>query len=195
MSEKEELPSTSKSAGALSRPTLSLPPRPFSEMFVYGGGVGFSPGPMTLVSNMFSDTDESSRSFSQLLAGVVMPSPAAGSEGNNNSNSSSSGVVDVVDPRFKQSRPAGLMVSQSPSMFTAPPGLSPAMRLDSPSFLGLFSPLQVLKIFINKFLFLLRSVLKNLFMESGSLWLSLLSCFLFSLLGWLLRQKDTFFIC
>ncbi|KAJ4879298.1 putative WRKY transcription factor 4 [Raphanus sativus] len=142
MSEKEELPSTSKSAGALSRPTLSLPPRPFSEMFVYGGGVGFSPGPMTLVSNMFSDTDESSRSFSQLLAGVVMPSPAAGSEGNNNSNSSSSGVVDVVDPRFKQSRPAGLMVSQSPSMFTAPPGLSPAMRLDSPSFLGLFSPLQ-----------------------------------------------------
>ncbi|KAL0797784.1 hypothetical protein Bca101_052958 [Brassica carinata] len=132
MSEKE------KSTGASSsRPTLSLPPRPFGEMFFNGGGVGFSPGPMTLVSNMFSDSDESSRSFSQLLAGV-MPSPA-GSEGNSNSSSS----VDVVDPRFKQSRPTGLMVSQSPSIFTVQPGLiSPAMRLDSPSFLGLFSPLQ-----------------------------------------------------
>ncbi|KAF8087351.1 hypothetical protein N665_0588s0020 [Sinapis alba] len=136
MSEKEELP---KSTGASSRPTLSLPPRPFSEMFfLNGGGVGFSPGPMTLVSNMFS-SDESNRSFSQLLAGVVMPSPP-GSEGNNSNSSSSS--VDVVDPRFKQSRPSGLMVSQSPSMFTVPPGLSPAMLLDSPSFLGLFSPLQ-----------------------------------------------------
>ncbi|VVB15289.1 unnamed protein product [Arabis nemorensis] len=47
-----------------------------------------------------------------------------------------------VDPRFKQSRPTGLMNSQSPSMFTVPPGLSPAMLLDSPSFLGLFSPVQ-----------------------------------------------------
>nr|QIN97390.1 WRKY53 transcription factor [Isatis tinctoria] len=143
MSEKEELPSTSKSTGAPSRPTLSLPPRPFSEMF-FNGGVGFSPGPMTLVSNMFSDSDEF-RSFSQLLAGA-MASPAAAaaaasaaaataSQGNN----SSSGEVD---PRFKQSRPTGLMISQSPSMFTVPPGLSPAMLLDSPSFLGLFSPVQ-----------------------------------------------------
>ncbi|KAF8068527.1 hypothetical protein N665_1146s0020 [Sinapis alba] len=144
MSEKEELPSTSnKSTGASSRPTLTLPPRPFSEMF-FNGGVGFSPGPMTLVSNMFPDSDEF-RSFSQLLAGA-MPSPAAAStaaataseEGNNSSTSGD------VDPRFKQSRPTGLMISQSPSstMFTVPPGLSPAMRLDSPSFLGLFSPLQ-----------------------------------------------------
>ncbi|CAN7134257.1 unnamed protein product [Brassica rapa subsp. narinosa] len=140
MSEKEELPSTSKSTGAPSRPTLSLPPRPFNETF-FNGGVGFSPGPnpMTLISNTFSDSDESSRSFSQLLAGVVIPSPATGSEGNSNSSSSS---VDVVDPRFKQSRPTGLMVSQSPSVFTVPPGLSPAMLLDSRSFLGLISPLQ-----------------------------------------------------
>uniref|UniRef100_A0A1J3F5B2 Putative WRKY transcription factor 4 n=1 Tax=Noccaea caerulescens TaxID=107243 RepID=A0A1J3F5B2_NOCCA len=143
MSEKEELPSTSKSTGAPTRPTLSLPPRPFSEMF-FNGGVGFSPGPMTLVSNMFSDSDEF-RSFSQLLAGA-MASPASAaasaaaaasaSEGNNNSSSGD------VDPRFKQNRPTGLMISQSPSMFTVPPGLSPAMRLDSPSFLGLFSPVQ-----------------------------------------------------
>ncbi|CAA7045526.1 unnamed protein product [Microthlaspi erraticum] len=144
MSEKEELPSTSKSTGAPTRPTLSLPPRPFSEMF-FNGGVGFSPGPMTLVSNMFPDSDEF-RSFSQLLAGA-MASPASAaasaaaaaasaSEGNNNSSSGD------VDPRFKQNRPTGLMISQSPSMFTVPPGLSPAMLLDSPSFLGLFSPVQ-----------------------------------------------------
>ncbi|KAG2268206.1 hypothetical protein Bca52824_062761 [Brassica carinata] len=96
---------------------------------------------MTLVSNMFPDSDEF-RSFSQLLSGV-MPSPAAASsaaseEGGNNSSSGGD-----VDPRFKQSRPTGLMISQSPStMFAVTPGLSPAMRLDSPSFLGLFSPLQ-----------------------------------------------------
>ncbi|KAL0813261.1 hypothetical protein Bca101_069704 [Brassica carinata] len=72
-----------------------------------------------------------------------MPSPAAASsaaseEGGNNSSSGGD-----VDPRFKQSRPTGLMISQSPStMFAVTPGLSPAMRLDSPSFLGLFSPLQ-----------------------------------------------------
>ncbi|XP_010495680.1 PREDICTED: probable WRKY transcription factor 4 [Camelina sativa] len=158
MSEKEEeVPSTSKSTGAPSRPTLSLPPRPFSEMF-FNGGVGFSPGPMTLVSNMFSDSDEF-RSFSQLLAGA-MASPATaaaaaaaatgasdyhqriGGDGNDNNNNSSSG--GDVDPRFKQNRPTGLMISQSqsPSMFSVPPGLSPAMRLDSPSFLGLFSPVQ-----------------------------------------------------
>ncbi|KAG5387188.1 hypothetical protein IGI04_038658 [Brassica rapa subsp. trilocularis] len=142
MSEKEELPSTSKSTGAPSRPTLSLPPRPFSDMF-FSAGVGFSPGPMTLVSNMFPESDEF-RSFSQLLAGA-MASPAAaaaasaGAASEERNNSSSGGDVD---PRFKQSRPTGLMISQSPSMFTVPPGLSPAMRLDSPSFLGLFSPLQ-----------------------------------------------------
>ncbi|CAL9214924.1 unnamed protein product [Arabidopsis halleri] len=145
MSEKEEAPSTSKSTGAPSRPTLSLPPRPFSEMF-FNGGVGFSPGPMTLVSNMFSDSDEF-RSFSQLLAGA-MTSPATAAaatasdyqrigEGTNSSSGD-------VDPRFKQNRPTGLMISQSqsPSMFTVPPGLSPAMLMDSPSFLGLFSPVQ-----------------------------------------------------
>lgn len=143
MSEKEELPSTSKSTGAPSRPTLSLPPRPFSEMF-FNGGVGFSPGPMTLVSNMFSDSDEF-KSFSQLLAGaMVSPAAAAAvaSSGNQRAGSSGEGGGDV-DPRFKQNRPTGLMISQSPSMFTVPPGLSPAMLLDSPSFLGLFSPAQV----------------------------------------------------
>nr|AJA32887.1 WRKY transcription factor [Brassica oleracea var. capitata] len=140
MLEKEEPPSTSnKSTGPPSRPTLSLPPRPCSEMF-FSGGVGFSPGPMTLVSNMFPDSDEF-RSFSQLLSGV-MPSPAAASSAASEEGNNSSSGGDV-DPRFKQSRPTGLMISQSPStMFAVTPGLSPAMRLDSPSFLGLFSPLQ-----------------------------------------------------
>ena len=163
MSEKEELPSTSKSTGAPSRPTLSLPPRPFSEMF-FNAGVGFSPGPMTLVSNMFPESDEF-RSFSQLLAGA-MASPAAaaaasaGAASEEGNNSSSGGDVD---PRFKQSRPTGLMISQSPSMFTVPPGLSPAMRLDSPSFLGLFSPIQVQdSININFNLFFFWGFLKSL---------------------------------
>ncbi|KAL1207740.1 putative WRKY transcription factor 4 [Cardamine amara subsp. amara] len=143
MSEKEELPSTSKSTGAPSRPTLSLPPRPFSEMF-FNGGVGFSPGPMTLVSNMFSDSDEF-KSFSQLLAGaMVSPAAAAAAASSDYQRgvSSGEGTSGDVDPRFKQNRPTGLMISQSPSMFTVPPGLSPAMLLDSPSFLGLFSPVQ-----------------------------------------------------
>ncbi|KAF8104602.1 hypothetical protein N665_0171s0103 [Sinapis alba] len=139
MSEKKELPSTSKSTGAPSRPSLSLPPRPFNEMF-FNAGVGFSPGPMTLVSNMFPDSDEF-RSFSQLLAGAMAsPAAAAAAMASEEGNNSSSG--GDVDPRFKQSRPTGLMISQSPSMFTVPPGLSPAMLLDSPSFLGLFSPVQ-----------------------------------------------------
>ncbi|AAD39282.1 Similar to DNA-binding proteins [Arabidopsis thaliana] len=114
MSEKEEAPSTSKSTGAPSRPTLSLPPRPFSEMF-FNGGVGFSPGPMTLVSNMFPDSDEF-RSFSQLLAGA-MSSPATAAaaaaaatasdyqrlgEGTNSSSGD-------VDPRFKQNRPTAVL--------------------------------------------------------------------------------------
>ncbi|CAN8305274.1 unnamed protein product [Cochlearia groenlandica] len=148
MSEKEDIPSTSKSTGPPSRPTLSLPPRPFTDMF-FNGGVGFSPGPMTLVSNMFPDSDEF-KSFSQLLAGA-MTSPAT----TYTTSVSSSAVAIAVssgeenrissgdfDTRFKQNRPTGLMISQSPSMFTVPPGLSPAMLLDSPSFFGLFSPIQ-----------------------------------------------------
>ncbi|KAL0372491.1 UNVERIFIED_CONTAM: putative WRKY transcription factor 3 [Sesamum calycinum] len=36
--------------------------------------------------------------------------------------------------RFQQNRPAGLVVTQPPGMFTIPPGLSPASLLDSPGF-------------------------------------------------------------
>ncbi|XP_010523478.1 PREDICTED: probable WRKY transcription factor 4 [Tarenaya hassleriana] len=146
MAEKEEQPSTSKSSGrAPPRPTISLPPRPFGDVF-FNGGSGFSPGPMTLVSNLFSDSDEF-KSFSQLLAGA-MASPAAAAAVASQQRPESSGdggggnSSGEVDPRFKQSRPTGLMITQPPAMFTVPPGLSPATLLDSPSFLGLFSPVQ-----------------------------------------------------
>lgn len=140
---------TSKSStGGASRPTISLPRRPFGEMF-YSGGVGFngfSPGPMTLVSNMFSDHPDEFKSFSQLVAGA-MASPAAAAvvaSAHQTPVSSVGGGGDrVLDPRFKQNRPTGLMITQPPGMFTVPAGLSPATLLDYPSFFGLFSPIQV----------------------------------------------------
>ncbi|KAK9116613.1 hypothetical protein Sjap_015560 [Stephania japonica] len=124
-------------AGASSRPTIALPPRSSVENLFFGGGAaaGVSPGPMTLVSSFFSDTDPDSdyRSFSQLLAGAMTspgalaspPLSVAGKE------------VGESDFRFKQNRPLSLVIGQSPSMFTVPPGLSPASLLDSP---GFFSP-------------------------------------------------------
>ncbi|XP_018441452.1 probable WRKY transcription factor 3 [Raphanus sativus] len=145
--EEEQQKQQKSSTGVASRPTISLPPRPFGEMF-YSGGVGFSgfsPGPMTLVSNMFSDPNEF-KSFSQLLAGA-MASPAAaaavGAGAHQTPVSSVGGGGDsLLDPRFKQNRPTGLMTTQPPAMFQVPPGLSPATLLDSPSFFGLFSPIQ-----------------------------------------------------
>ncbi|KAJ0240408.1 WRKY transcription factor 3 [Hirschfeldia incana] len=144
--QKQPLTLKSSSTGASSRPTtISLPPRPFGEMF-FSGGVGFSPGPMTLVSNFLSDPDEL-KTFSQLLAGA-MASPAAAVAAAVVATAHQTQVSSVgasggdVDPRFKQNRPTGLIVSQPPGMFTVPPGLSPATLLDSPSFFGLFSPVQ-----------------------------------------------------
>ncbi|KAL0827599.1 hypothetical protein Bca101_051277 [Brassica carinata] len=144
--QKQSLTSKSSTGGA-SRPTISLPPRPFGEMF-YSGGVGFSgfsPGPMTLVSNMFSDHSDEFKSFSQLVAGA-MASPAAAavvaSAHQTPVSSVGGGGDSLLDPRSKQNRPTGLMITQPPGMFTVPPGLSPATLLDSPSFFGLFSPIQ-----------------------------------------------------
>ncbi|KAL8161469.1 hypothetical protein V2J09_012958 [Rumex salicifolius] len=103
------------------RPSIALPPRSSIDALFGPGGFGASPGPMTLVSSLFSDTDPDSdcRSFSQLLAGAMASSSAA--------DGSSSGA----DLRFKQNRPPGLAVTQS-QMFTIPPGLSPASLLESP---------------------------------------------------------------
>nr|AMO00394.1 WRKY transcription factor 26 [Manihot esculenta] len=96
--------------------------------------MGFSPGPMTLVSSFFSDSDDF-KSFSQLLAGA-MASPAANT--NNNKlpfpppQQSKNSLADV-------SKPANLSIVPPSPMFNLPPGLSPMALLDSPGF-GLLSP-------------------------------------------------------
>ena len=156
MAEKEQPPppSTSSSSSSSqaskstaynlpSRPTITLPPRSSMETLFNGGGgggggsglggLGFSPGPMTLLSSFFSDTDDC-RSFSQLLAGA-MTSPAAIPshlrQGFPPPDDGGSGAGDD-DFRFRPNS----AVPKSP-IFTVPPGLSPAGLLDSP---GLFSP-------------------------------------------------------
>ncbi|KAK9107426.1 hypothetical protein Syun_023437 [Stephania yunnanensis] len=133
-------------AAAPARPTIALPPRSSVENIFLGGGAmaGVSPGPMTLVSSFFSDTDPDSdyRSFSQLLAGA-MASPGALTSplslaGRRGGEESAVKEVGESDFRIKQNRPPlSLVIAQSPSMFTVPPGLSPASLLDSP---GFFSP-------------------------------------------------------
>ncbi|KAL9273149.1 putative WRKY transcription factor 4 [Drosera capensis] len=127
-----------------SKPTISLPPRaPMDSIF--GSGFGASPGPMTLVSNFFTDGDPYSdyRSFSQLLAGA-MASPAAArtvaAEGSGEKRREGGGGL-------KGERPPGLVVRSQQQqgkgeeqVFTIPAGLSPAMLLDSPSLFGSQSP-------------------------------------------------------
>uniref|UniRef100_A0A2C9WIS0 WRKY domain-containing protein n=1 Tax=Manihot esculenta TaxID=3983 RepID=A0A2C9WIS0_MANES len=130
-------PSSSKSSSATSaRPTtIALPPRSSNESFFTSGlGVGFSPGPMTLVSSLFSDSDDF-KSFSQLLAGA-MDSPAA-----NSNNKSPLPPVPQADKNSAAnvSRPANLSIAPPSQMFTVPRGLSPMVFLDSPA-LGLLSP-------------------------------------------------------
>ena len=121
---------------------------------------GFSPGPMTLVSNMFSDHPDEFKSFSQLVAGA-MASPAAAavvaSAHQTPVSSVGGGGDSLLDPRSKQNRPTGLMITQPPGMFTVPPGLSPATLLDSPSFFGLFSPIQVWLSFQDDLFFVVTS--------------------------------------
>ncbi|KAG5535155.1 hypothetical protein RHGRI_023062 [Rhododendron griersonianum] len=135
------------------RPTITLPPRSSIETLF----TGLSPGPLTLVSNFFSDNDNypdsDCRSFSQLLAGA-MASPVAGAgtpklpnflpdssakEGGNSGNGTGEEKLG-----FKQNRPVNLVVGNSssthpPPVFMIPPGLSPSGFLNSP---GFFSPLQ-----------------------------------------------------
>ncbi|KAM3754630.1 hypothetical protein ACB098_03G180500 [Castanea mollissima] len=163
---------SSSSSSSLLRPTITLPPRTSMETIFNGGGggggggggnssgsglglsgLGFSPGPMTLVSSFFNDNDDC-KSFSQLLAGA-MTSPAAqrpslpppppppmavedvgggggGSGGGGKDDDKSfSGGGGEEEFRFQQNRPTGLTISPS-SIFTVPPGLSPAGFLDSP---------------------------------------------------------------
>ncbi|KAI9124443.1 hypothetical protein K1719_004365 [Acacia pycnantha] len=120
------------------RPTITLPPRPSMDAF-FTGGLGLSPGPMTLVSSFFSDTyrDSDCCSFSQLLAGAMASPLALGARPSflpDNSTTSEDGAKKNLG--FKQSRPMNLVVARSP-LFTIPPGLSPSGLLNSP---GFFSP-------------------------------------------------------
>ncbi|CAI9297037.1 unnamed protein product [Lactuca saligna] len=135
------------------RPSITLPPRSTVETLFAGGGSGpgASPGPMTLVSNFFSENDPDSdcRSFSQLLSGAML-SPAEipdrrpsshldirhsySNKESVNSGGGGGGGGGNVDFQFSNNgRPSSLVVTQ-PSMFTIPPGLSPATLLDSPGF-------------------------------------------------------------
>lgn len=130
------------------RPTITVPPRPTSFESLFGGGSipGFSPGPMTLLSSMFSP-DSNSCSFSQLLAGA-MASPVAKTSfllPDNNSTENRAKEITPADTSdkgsgYKQHRQMGLMVAHSP-LFLVPSGLSPSGLLNSPGFL---SPLQVI---------------------------------------------------
>lgn len=117
--------------------TLNLPPRPSMEA-LFSGGPGLSPGPMTLVSNFFSEycPDSDNCSFSQLLAGA-MASPVAKPNQLSGKDLKSEDGSDKKSG-FKQNRPMNLVVAQSP-LFMMPPGLSPSGFLNSP---GFFSPLQ-----------------------------------------------------
>ncbi|XP_021739996.1 probable WRKY transcription factor 3 [Chenopodium quinoa] len=140
MADNKDAPSSAKPPPAppstsSQRPTITLPSRAGIESLFTGSGFGLSPGPMTLVSNFFSENDPDSdcRSFSQLLAGAIA-SPRPPSE------------PDQV--RFKDNRPSGLLISPPPQpppqqggagggggFFMLSPGISPATLLDSP---GLF---------------------------------------------------------
>ncbi|PIN00550.1 hypothetical protein CDL12_26946 [Handroanthus impetiginosus] len=139
-------------AAQKAKPTILVPPRGSMEsLFTNGlGSLGFSPGPMTLVSSFFSE--QGPFSFSQLLAGA-MASPAAAKQGfllgreEKGSNCSEDGKNSESSSGYKRNRPGNLAVappqqlqleSLSP-LFMVPPGLSPSGLLKSPGFL---SPLQ-----------------------------------------------------
>nr|WCL15187.1 WRKY10336 [Atractylodes chinensis] len=125
-------------------PMIALPPASSFETLITGGpGPGFSPGPMTLVSNFFSDhyPDVDCRSFSQLLAGA-MASPASQIPATcvfDDCSSSKQLDSEKKSGGFKQNRPMDLVIAQSPSGFMFPSVFSPSGLLNSP---GFFSPLQ-----------------------------------------------------
>ncbi|GFP91763.1 probable WRKY transcription factor 3 [Phtheirospermum japonicum] len=144
-------------AAPKSKPTILVPPRGSMESFFATGigGLGFSPGPMTLVSSFF--TEQGPFSFSQLLAGAMAsPKPDFLSADNNPIKEEKEGISfedgkdcdSVIGGGYKRNRPMNLVVAQpqlqpeslSP-LFMVPPGLSPSGLLNSPGFLSpLISP-------------------------------------------------------
>ncbi|KAL8231491.1 hypothetical protein R6Q57_001269 [Mikania cordata] len=120
-------------------PVIALPPQSSFES-LFAGGPGFSPGPMTVVSNFFTDhyPDIDCRSFSQLLSGA-MASPASQIPPDSVFHDSKQTDSDKKIGGFKQNRPMDLVVAQSPSGFMFPSVFSPSGFLNSPE---VFSPLQ-----------------------------------------------------
>ncbi|KZV45637.1 hypothetical protein F511_02297 [Dorcoceras hygrometricum] len=133
-----------------SKPTISVPPRgSMDALFINWSGLGFSPGPMTLLSSYLGD--QGSFSFSQLLAGA-MASPIVGKPGFLSSQDSGKEVREgslANDEKtsdngagYKRNRPMNLVVAQSSEpqslspLFMFPPGLSPSGLLNSPGFLS-----------------------------------------------------------
>ncbi|CAI0462975.1 unnamed protein product [Linum tenue] len=135
-------PTAQSSSSSASRPeTISLSPCSFGDMMFIGGGTnsagafgfGFSPGPMTLISSLFADSEDS-KSFSQRLTGVMSPAVVGSvpsSKPREEKGSSGGGGV---------SRPGNLTISPllPASMFMISSRMSSMTLLDSPG-LGLFS--------------------------------------------------------
>lgn len=137
------------------KPTILVPPRGSMESLFTNGslGLGFSPGPMTLVSSFFAE--QGPFSFSQLLAGAMASPIAAAKPGFWMTAEEDKGIDSSDDGKvsesggggYKRNRPVNLVVAQPQlqvegisSLFMVPPGLSPSGLLNSPGFL---SPLHV----------------------------------------------------
>ncbi|KAM6550062.1 hypothetical protein CsatB_021738 [Cannabis sativa] len=123
------------------RPSLTLPPRPSMETF-FSEGAGASPGPLTLVSRFFdnSNPDSDYRSFTQLLAGAIaspLARPSFNFENSFDNYGKGGDGRDKDSSGFKQSRPMNLAVGANSPLFMVPSGLSPSGLLNSP---GFFSP-------------------------------------------------------
>ncbi|GER45823.1 WRKY transcription factor [Striga asiatica] len=135
------------------KPTILVPARgPAESFFAAGlGSLGFSPGPMTLVSSFFAE--QGPFSFSQLLAGAMASpmapkldfSPAEDIPAKEEEEGKFPGGGENPEGAvgYKRNRPMNLVVAQpqlqpeslSP-MFMVPPGLSPSGFLNSPGFLS-----------------------------------------------------------
>ncbi|KAD4887947.1 hypothetical protein E3N88_20020 [Mikania micrantha] len=120
-------------------PVIARPPQSSFES-LFAGEPGFSPGPMTVVSNFFTDhsPDIDCRSFSQLLSGA-MASPASQIPPDSVFHDSKQTDSDKKIGWFMQNRPMDLVIAQSPSGFMFPSVFSPSGFLNSPE---VFSPLQ-----------------------------------------------------
>ncbi|KAE8655770.1 putative WRKY transcription factor 58 [Hibiscus syriacus] len=116
---------------APTRPSITLPPKQGMEG-LFSGGLGPSPGPMTLVSAFFPDLDSLKRPFSQLLASAMASPRARLPHSSMDASFMDVGFKDGGEkgPGFKQNRPLNF---ESP-FFTVHPGFSPSGLLNSSTF-------------------------------------------------------------